>query len=539
LTGLFSTVSDKLEDISVAVNVVAVNGTSDGFDPKNRNQLFKFPNGKTLLNFTNGKPLGTAIPLGKGVFLTAAHLFDVVIKGSESGAVVNFRSHDNTILGQPVTSINNIRHWSSAQAFTNLGSGKPRPPGSTKPLNDIAIASAPGVSVPIQNLSPLIIFPSSDPKTVKQFFASLPADSLTVTNTGIESPAPTTGSFHDATARGQFDAGIATLEGDSGGSASVDIKNTSYIVGTLSVGSNGSNITQPLATYSFLDPTVYSAINAAIKANGGTLTDFQDSKMAPDLFEGGQKAKQLFLGGPRKVSVISNGDNDVISASGAGGLINKGVGAGVVAFTAAAAGGTDAGTTFVVSPGDETIVGGGPKDKLVLLTDRLWSKSDGMPTPTDVSSSITLKGGYGGPVEGDGDVAAAYSFNSFTATSADTVIGTGLPGDDHVPRTEVNLGTIQDYQYAVNYDLTKNNDLVITLGAFSNPLTPGKNNSLGSVDPLWNSTITIKNYHPGDFGLTFTTDAGKNLPPSQAVAVQLNEDKPIHFSASGPKICRR
>ena len=55
----------KLEGTSVAVNVVAVNGTSDGFDLKNRNQLFKFPNGKTLLNFTNGKPLGTEILLVK------------------------------------------------------------------------------------------------------------------------------------------------------------------------------------------------------------------------------------------------------------------------------------------------------------------------------------------------------------------------------------------------------------------------------------------------------------------------------------------
>jgi hypothetical protein len=273
--------------------------------------------------------------------------------------------------------------------------------------------------------------------------------------------------------------------------------------------------------YSYLDLDAYKQLDQALA--GASLDQYRDMK--PDLLEGGKKNNLQFDGGARPLSVVSNGNNDIVLASAAPGLINKGIGTGVAAFTAAAAGGTDAGTTFVVSPGDETIVGGGPKDKLVLPTDRLWSKSSGMPTPTDVSSTITLKGGYGGPVEGDGDVAAAYSFNSFTATSADTVIGTGLPGDDHVPRTEVNLGTIQDYQYAVNYDLMKNDDLIITLGAFSNPLTPGKNNSLGSVDPLWNSTITIKNYHPGDFGLTFTTDTGKNLPPSQAVAVQLSEDK--------------
>ncbi len=208
----------------------------------------------------------------------------------------------------------------------------------------------------------------ADKTAVSQFLRSLAINGVGV-NSSYEGA-----SFEGTPAIGQLSTSGIVLPGDSGGAAYVDLSGTSYVVGIASAG-----LDQPKGTlYSYLGlGDYYSAINLA----GGAVD-------APPVLLRGYDPNEVIRGYQGHASIITSGDHDFVLA-GSGDTVNTGTSQNDIVFMPSAVGQTDGGTTVVVSPGTKTIVGGGPRDRLVVPTDRLLSSG----SISDASSTIQLVGG--------------------------------------------------------------------------------------------------------------------------------------------------
>jgi len=144
-----------------------------------------------------------------------------------------------------------------------------------------------------------------------------------------------------------------------------------------------------------------------------------------------------------------------------------------------------------MSPGTSTVVGGGPNDKLVLLADRVYGSATGSPTPSDVSATIQLLGGDQFTNDYQGN--PLYILNT---------AGDPQTGDPSLS------SKIYDTSYDFQQQADGTTDLVVGAQTFD---TSG-----GYYKVLWNSEVTIKNYKPGDFGLSFIPDDDSSFSRQEA-----------------------
>ncbi|MET0605015.1 MAG: hypothetical protein ABWZ80_01040, partial [Beijerinckiaceae bacterium] len=111
-----------------------------------------------------------------------------------------------------------------------------------------------------------------------------------------------------------------------------------------------------------------------------------------------------------------------------------------------------------------------------LLADRLWNDDRGVPTAdslTGTSATIELSGGYSGRL-------GANSFMFDADHGMDDLLG--------------------DYHYGVSYFFLENGDLRVIASTYD------LNNYTYGAGPYWQGSVTLKDYEPGDFGLTFISD---------------------------------
>ncbi|MGO4714235.1 trypsin-like serine protease [Bradyrhizobium sp. 2TAF24] len=452
----------------------------DGYqlDGKTRAKYMSGPKtGQYIIDFDagSGGAYGGSIALGNGIFLTASHLFDSVRQG-DSGQKVRFIGYGMTVAGTADGQVKNLEGWDPIAAFNNVG--------TNKPLNDLAELKS---SAPVANsdVSPVIMF--ADQSSVTRVLSG-----KTINNGGLITQ--NSGTFIGAPVSGQFSVNLATADHDSGGPATINIAGTQYVAGILSTGAvdaTGANV--PPSVYSYLNPTSFYTVMNDV-ANGGS-QDF--SKVPPDLIYGGSD-KEYIRGTVRRSNIILNGSNDVILAGGTGDIVNSGIGNHDVIFAASAVGQKDQGTTFIIGTGNSTIVGGGPNDRVALLADRIWSRGSGKPSQASLQANsdiILLTGGIGNR---PGDKIGSYvvpelGYWYFDASSPATVAEA---------RSANPLDWLKgDFDYYVSYDPQRNSDgtVDLTVEVHADDPTAG-----GSI--LWRGSTVIKNYHTGDFGLTFTVD---------------------------------
>ncbi len=245
-----------------------------------------------------------------------------------------------------------------------------------------------------------------------------------------------------------------TIGGDSGGAATYAKDGKSYIVGLLSGVWGGQNS----AVFSYLTSTQYAAAASLVSAGASDIAGVTDVIKGKD-------DKDVIRASMRRADIITNGSENSILVGSGGGLVNTGKGLNNIVFLPDAAGQADSGTTIVMSPGITTLVGGGGNDKLVMPVDRLDTSSyhpgaeraDISISPSDTSATTQLLGGWD-------------RNNSLSS-------GWSLEYDGFETGSESN--------YFVSYTM-KDKDLVLIVDGGS-----------------WNSEVWIKNYNPGDFGLTF------------------------------------
>jgi Bacterial cadherin-like domain/Protein of unknown function (DUF3060) len=298
-----------------------------------------------------------------------------------------------------------------------------------------------------------------------------------------------------------FTSTNSTIHGMSGGPEWINIPDSfnSYIVG-VNVGS--SNAITGGGNQSF-ESNFLPADYYAIQNELATVDTVSYDKTAPyNLIVGSSNGSNNIRGTARRTSILGDsGGNNKLLAGQNGDIVNGGPGLNNEIFIPD----NDSGATIVVTPGTETIVGGNPNDKLVLLADRLWNSTTGAPTSftaSDVSATIQLTGGYGSPagdnLNGFISTGGTYSVTTQSAAASELFLGEG--GSDNPLDWENN-----DYDYSVNYTMISGGDLEVQVYARD------PSNSPDSV--LWSSKILIKNYQPGDFGLSFSpsTDYGNYI----------------------------
>ncbi len=424
----------------------------------------------------------SSVALGNGIFLTASHIFDQTRTGS-SGQVVRFLANNISINGQDLgpNPVKNLEGWNSVNVNT-----------TGKITGDLAELKS-TVPVASSDISSLIVF--ADQHAVTRVLTG-----QTITNGG--SVSQNSGAFVGLNGTDRFSADLVTHSGDSGGPAAVTIAGTQYVAGILSSGATLVDNTNPNNPPIDTAPSYYSYVNlksfytAMNDVASGGAQDF--STVAPDLIYG-EDDKEYIRGTVRKSDIIVNGNSDIILASGNGDVVDTGLGNHDVIFTAAANGGVDHGTTFIFGPGNSTIIGGNANDRLAIPADRLWSKNSGLPTAAGLSANPNLIFLTGG-----------------TSNAPDAHIGSWV--GPHLPPAHYNAEEpatpaianstnptdwlIDDYDYFVDYIPQQNAngsvDLTVEVGA-SNPTQL-------FAPLLWRSSVVIKNYHAGDFGLTFTVD---------------------------------
>ncbi len=403
------------------------------------------------------RDIGSCEAFGGGVFLTAAHLFT----GLHMGGVYEAYAQDigiPAVAGITLTSPNYI--------------GTQRYDPSNPARYDIATVSAPSLAgTSGGTLSPVVAF--ADQIEATKFLNQ--NNSL-----GFSSAGPgngNTGTFGGVLGDEQFQATVATGNGDSGGAAFVTPQGSSasYIVGILSASVGGLDVLQPTA------PSLFSYLNtdSYYKAENQIPVGSDLTGLPPDLLMGSQPNEHI-RGSRRKADIITDGSNDVILAGSNGDLINTGAGDNAVIFLPSVNGQADNGTTVVVSPGIKTIVGGGANDKLVIPTDRLSDPRTGVPQAADTSPTLQLLGAYSDGMYGTEDptyfCVSDYTTNTYQSPAS-------------------------PYSYSLFCSLSAQsggtNDLIIDFSALNGP------NSNQTF--LWSSHLIIKDYKAGDFGFNLTS----------------------------------
>ncbi len=414
----------------------------------------------------------SAEAIGGGVFLTAAHPFDEFFSTNKE-----FKYETAGLTGfvdQGGSSANSLRY---------LGSYDP----TTLGPNDLAVVAASSVAGPSGGLTPIVAF--ADSAAADKFFSKTSSMVLAsaTTNNGAQGT-------YSAILDGGFLSSLETQDGDSGGAAVVHPSGQSsdYIAGIVSSSQGPQQATAPTGPtkFSYLSTQAYDQLIAATPVG----TDFGG---VTDLLIGSQST-EVIRGSRRKADIITNGAGDVILAGGNGDLINTETGQNDVVFMPSAVGQTNPGTTVVLSPGTKTIVGGSASDRLVIPTDRLWSKSGGVPDMPATSNSDTLQllGGWGneiGSVAGDGnnETDRYYYFESSYAVTT---------GNEN--STDPSVWEAGDYAYGATYhtQLQSDGTTDLTVGYYAP-------DDSGFKPSLWTGSVLIKDFTPGDFGLTFTSSS--------------------------------
>jgi hypothetical protein len=271
-------------------------------------------------------------------------------------------------------------------------------------------------------------------------------------------------------------------------------------------------------------PGEFFATNSQIKPAKAPLT----------LLVGAEDKADLFRGAVAPTIFVDSGDNSKFLAGANGDVVSAGPGANKEVFIPE----DDTGTTIVVSPGSETIIGGTSKDQLVVLVDRLWTSATGIPiagSTSPLSPTVRLTGGQ--------------------RLTAEAI--TGSDGESYKIKNTWYGAELTTYGVNVTYSMRGDGDLQIDIEAEAPryggpPITEAlANAATSSHRELWTAKLLLKNFHPGDFGLSFSAPASAASPdggfrtaqddgagsPAPARAPSINDDPSVPWNgkfANGP-----
>jgi hypothetical protein len=381
---------------------------------------------------------GSAVEVSPGLFLSAAHVFYGPVPGPGT-SIFAYKTTDGQ-LAINATSVNNSTNpleravSGSSNYAVNIDDNVSNYHASYETLrpsgNDLIAFSGGTVGTP----TGVVMFLKPSEQVFSQFFASVnyggyPAIPLGSTGTpALTSAVGSITSFDPQ--KGVFFVTGLTQGGMSGGGvwATAAGSNTDYILGTIEGNGGTETIANSISAQEYYQifPT------KAPKGQSGS----SDDGGAKNLIVGSGDGGDLIRGTLQSASIIDSGGDNKILAGPNGDIINAGPGVDNEVFIPQ----NDTGTTIVVCPGSETIVGGDSKDKLVIPLDRLWTSASGVPTATSVSDSsatVQLTGGWIEPDE------AEYSAISLKAP--------------------VENGLIKNYVLYATYTLETNGDLDIQI----------------------------------------------------------------------------
>ncbi|UMY18191.1 DUF4214 domain-containing protein [Methylobacterium organophilum] len=440
-----------------------INLILDGYVP-GTSEIGKDPvTGELLYNFNSGENFESAVPLGNGIYFSAAHGFDAQVQSQRAPyPVIEFKARSASIEGNDAT-------WHFLRDWRPQSNGNP-----TQSSNDLAYVVS-NAEVDNELINPFIVYDSSSA------YNNFMKDRSIYRYGQVSTDGPASS---ESVSDGEFISPISSDYGDSGGMAVTHIagdgQGPDYVAGILSRSTDKNLSSDPvLSSFSYIRPgEFYTAIKLA---ENGTRNDF--SSLAPDIIVG-DRVGGYIRGAGRRADIITDGNNTTIVVENGGNIINTGSGLNTVVAIDPSAKNKELGTTFVVSPGDEVISGAGKNDKLVVLSDRLWSNENGKPVESTlnyISDTIKIKGGIGHKADSESWASYGPFFN--------------------YKGPEVRLHSAYD----VSFSLTNNggeNSLKIYFQAndLSSELT-----DMG-YQALWSSNITIKNFQDGDLGIHLTYD---------------------------------
>ncbi len=243
------------------------------------------------------------------------------------------------------------------------------------------------------------------------------------------------------------------------------------------------------------------------------------TEAASNIIVGDDHSAALFRGSLLPSSILTGGGHNKILAGPNGDIINAGPGVNNEIFIPD----DDKGTTIVVSPGSETITGGGPRDQLVVPVDRLWRSDAGVQTAESVSlqsDEVKLVGGR--RLAGE-------------ATTA-SVVG----------RREIKQiwygAELARYGTSVTYSMLGDGDLLVEIKAArpqhaGSPITTATSSAGASPSiELWTAKVLLKDFHIGDFGLDFSARAPESNSNATSVRTPAYDDAYSPDPISSPYI---
>lgn len=438
---------------------------------------------------------GSATALGGGVFVTAAHTFNILHAhqlsdpSDPASDLYSFTSGYIPLVDQKF-SITGVHLDSKFSA--SVSSPKEV---STVANHDIAYFTDPQAAG-LGGLAPMVVF--ADSSAANQFFtAGMPVD----VGGAITS---TTGTVRGVTVgEGQFTTqyATATVTGDSGGALSTGINNVPYLIGI----NNAGNAVSATGLDTYFNTQFYSSAVGHIQSGDSSV-----QQLPADVIYGLQNGETV-KSSQRRASIITNGDTNNVALGAGGGLISTGIGSKdiVVLNDQAIGGGTGSiGSTVVISPGSKTIVGGNSNDRLVLLAHRLSNSSN--TTISNTSDTVTLVGGaylgsvgYGQGVWA-GSLAPAASLDS---AKGGNTYGAFLTNGDNSTGGQIDASTgavkVNPSNIAVYGGLGSSADYSATY-----TLVAGQNNTnnlyVDITGQSWESRIVLENFHDGDYGINFS-----------------------------------
>lgn len=505
----------------MTVNEVWLDGTANPLLMSNQPIFTTDKNGNQALVVS--LMTGSAVETLPGVFLTASHVIAgplyvdqadgstdvypvIPIDGSfQIGGLLNYNSQDKTdrsvTQGNAVTSINllgyDVKYSMQHPGGPDLGIVQSKPLGSGTGMMVFLKPSASQINSKFSSLS----YTGYKTPTDENLVGAKPIANTSTGNTVVSVDQSIYGTtlFGE---QGVIAGGNGTLQingqappGTSGagvwGISSDDKKE--YVIGTIQGQYPGAN--SPTTTVNYITDSYLNLITNKYTPSDDTLRKALPRNRVIGSADGGD----TFAGVSAPVDYTGSIGNNKILAGKYGDTINVGQGLGNEIFLSK----DDLGTTIVVSPGSCTIVGGSANDRLVVPEDRLWTRATGNPTKTTIKASSDVV-----PILGGLYVSRATNDTYEGAIANDQSMSTSsvpiLASFDTTSSIAGQQGSTDPLSWEIgDYDLMDNfqydgKDLQIEVIAGSPDIPHPTPSSV-----MWRTTITIKDYKAGDFGLTF------------------------------------
>lgn len=476
----------------MSVTEVSLTGIGYVYNPSNKNQYF------IVVDF------GSAVEVGAGLYLTAAHVAYDPILASELGIsnsgylpqdpqFSTYVINPSNVTYQSVNGLWDYKGITGGSSISNPNSVSGYSPNLTTGVpagNDIASFTAASAGTP----TGVVLFLNPTHSVMSKAFSSVSFTGYIpgpVNASGVQTESPITSSNNTIASVNQNNQTFALSSNVGGpGASGAGVWGTeggaNYVLGTV-LGTNGTN-----ALASYITPNEFYTLFPLGPAPSTT---------THNLIVGSASGNNDIRGTFQTTDILGEGNNNLILAGGNSDTINPGPGISII-FSSTVDGVADtSGTTYVLGAGSTEIVGGSANDKLVLLADRLSSRTNAIPSSSAISSNsqtIQLLGGWGSI---PGSTFGGYTVPALGSYSLDT--GSNAAGANSWNQLNQLIG---NYAYDVTYSPSTGPDGKedLNIGIYAYNLAYNASTGTGGPADLWVGSALILDYQPGDFGLKFT-----------------------------------